>query len=229
MSSNPSSSSMTETYAATTITTEVTVIPRVVTQSEQIARYFTEDLSKFVQDTNINLVTELQIPPDLADSSGGLDTEAIIEMLFDDIAHMLRDTLITGVHLMISERYTDPNTGAYPLRYHAEYTVSKPPPDPQRQKAEEGKRWGGHLAPPKNIWNNARFAMLIDWNPSANERRRQVRRPRYCFDWVPEHSRFDDTSLVRYREGGMTADGASVVVHRQESASPGFDLKGRGR
>ena len=201
----------------------MTVTPRIVTQTEQIARYFSEDLSKFVEDTNIDLIRELQIPPEYAEINGDLDNETIVEMLFDDIAHMLRDTLITGVHLLLSERQIDANTGAYPLRYHAEYTITQTVAR-NNKNVEEGKRWGGHLAPPKDTWRNARFALLIDWNPSANERRRQVRRPHYCFDWVPEHSRFDDTTLVRYRAGGMTTDGATV--NRQESASPNFK-KGR--
>src|SRR5258708_39646384 len=105
------SGSQTETYATVETTVEATVVPRTVTQSEQIARYFTEDLLQFVHDTNINLASELQIPSDYPQN-----TEEVIWMLFDDLSHMLRDRLITGVHLLLSEPDRDPNTHAYPLR-----------------------------------------------------------------------------------------------------------------
>ena len=210
-----SSQSQTETYNYTKDTTRVTVTPRTMTQSEQIARYFTEDLTHFIKLAHINLIEELKIPAEYAN-----DTDEIIEMLYDDLAHMLREGLITGINLLLSEPKRDPNSGAYPLRYHAMYVVQQPSRT-QRTLQSNAQRFGGMLAPPNKVWENARFAMLIDWNPSANERRRQVRRPEYCFDWVPEQSRFDASTLIRFREGGMAFNGATVVV-RTESQSPGF-------
>lgn len=215
------SGSQTETYTSTKDTTEATVVARIVTQSEQIARYFTEDLTHFIDETNFNLIEELQIPSEYARSS-----EEAIELLYDDLSHMLRDRVITGIHLLLSEQKIDPNSQSYPLRYHAMYLITAPPTTaPTRtlqdqQKQQGGLRFGGLLAPPKNSWINARFALLIDWDLSANERRRQVRRPEYHFDWVPRQERFDATTLVRFREGGMTYDGASV--DRTESKSAGF-------
>lgn len=209
------SGSQTETYANTKDTTEVTVVARVMTQSEQIARYFTDDLQRFVQVAHINLMQELAIPAEYASSN-----EEVIEMLYDDLTHMLREGLITGVHLLLSEPRLDPNSHAYPLRYHAQYLINAPS-GVARTLQNNAQRFGGELAPLQRIWENARFALLIDWNPSANARRRQVRRPAYCFDWVPDQDRFDATCLIRYREGGMTYNGV-VVVERTESASPGF-------
>jgi hypothetical protein len=210
------SGSRTEAYAYTKDTTEVTVVPRIITQSEQIARYFIEDLTELVKLTNIDLITTLDIPSEYARS-----VDDILSMLFDDLSHMLRDSLITGVQLLLSEPKVDPNTHAYPLRYHAIYTIHMNTPGRTLKRPETTqRRFNGHLAPPKNVWIDARFALLIDWNPTAAERRRIAHRPEYWFDWVPEQARFDATSLVRYREGGMTFD--EVRVDRTEARSPGF-------
>jgi hypothetical protein len=173
----PTSGSVSETFATTTETTEVTVVPRVITQSQQIARYFAEDLLQFLKDARIDLARELQIPADY--TQGPVE---LVEMLYDDLTHMLRDGLITGIHLLLSEQKADPATHAYPLRYHAWYLIQMPE---RTLKNSEAKRFGGKLAPPKKIADDARFVLLIDWNMTANERRRQARRPEYCFDWVP--------------------------------------------
>jgi len=207
------SNAVTETYALTTATTDVTVVPRIITQSEQIARYFTEDLEKFVEQSHIDLIKVLEIPPDQAYS-----TRDVIYMLFDDISHMLRDGLITGIHLLLANPDIDKNLHAYPLRYHAMYTINVPARS--LKESNESQRFNGFLAPPHNVWVGARFALLIDWNPTANSNRHRIRRPEYCFDWVPEHNRFDETSLIRYREGGMAFAGATV--NRAEFKSPGF-------
>jgi len=208
------SDSQTETYESTKQTVKTQVTPRVATQSEQVARYFVDDLTHFVQDTNIDLIKELDIP-----SEDNISNSEAIEMLFEDLAHMLRDNIITGIHLLLSDPQRDPNSGAFPLRYHAMYLVSQSS-HTQRSLSPTTQRAGGSLALPRNVWLEARFTLLIDWNTSANERRRQVRRPEYCFDWVPKQAKYDATTLIRYREGNMTVNGAAVV-ERRESRSPG--------
>src|SRR6266436_5835534 len=164
--SSPISGSQTETYTYTRETVETMVFPRVITQSDQIAHYFTDDLEEFLRVTNINLAHTLQIPTEYPQ-----DTKDIVMMLYDDLSHMLRDGLITGIHLLLSELELDPNSHAYPLRYHAMYVIN----NPERSLKPPGaaRRFGGALALPKDVWRNTRFALLIDWNPSANERRRQ--------------------------------------------------------
>jgi hypothetical protein len=214
--------SFTDTYTYTKETVETIVVPRIITQSDQIAHYFTEDLEEFVRLSHTDLAKVLQIPPEYPQ-----DTGDIILMLYEDIAHMLRDQLIIGVHLLLSEMHPDPNTGAYPLRYHARYSIT---PDNNiyplaPSTSTTAQRTGKSIAPPTNIWREARFALLIDWNPSAKERRQKVRRPEYCFDWVPEEARFDATNLVRYSKGGMLSDSARVdseTVIREELTSPAY-------
>lgn len=201
-------------------TVKATVVPRTIAQSEQIARYFTEDLEKFIDESHINLMRELEIPSDYAQ-----DTGEIIQMLFDDLSHMLRDSMIIGIHLLLGEPSVDPNTHTYPLRYHAEYTITPTGRDLRSGSGDKDKyssqRINGYLAPPRSAWIGAKFSLLIDWNPTTSERRRTARRPEYWFDWTPKQDRFDASSLVRYREGGMAFDGANVV-RRDESKSPGY-------
>lgn len=209
-----STSSTQDTFASTAATTEALVM----TQTQHVARYFIEDLSQFVRLTNIDLIKELEIPADPAYGS----RDEIIELLFDDLTHMLGEGLITGIHLLLSEPQPDPMTGRYLLRYHATYTVNQSGPG-QRHLAADVQRFGGSLAPPKRVWERARFALLIDWNRSADERRRQVHRPRYFFDWVPPEATFDGRSLVRYREGGLTYNGATIV-DRVEARSAGYPV-----
>ncbi len=200
---NAKSGSFSETYAETKQTVEVTVVPRIMTQSQEIARYFTDDLKQFLKDTRINLARELQIPPEYTH-----DQDILVEMLFDDLTHMLRDGLITGIHLLLSDPNPDKNTGAYPLTYHARYVINMPE---RNLKVANARQFGGRLSPPKKFKAGTRFALLIDWNPNANERRRQVRKPDYCFNWVPETVRYDETTVVRFNEGGMTVDSATVT------------------
>jgi hypothetical protein len=203
-------------FAATKETTEATVIPRIVTQSQQIARYFTDDLKYFLRETGFDLIKYLDIPDDYPQ-----DTDEVIEMLYEDTSHLIRDKLITGINLLISDPDPDPNLrGAYRLRYYALYQLEVPN---RVLKLEDAKRFGGYLAPPPAAWRGTRyrFALLIDWEPSANEKRRKAMRPEYCFDWVPEQASFDARTLVRYRSGGMTMDGARVVT-RDELASPDY-------
>src|SRR6266571_2943562 len=146
------SGSQTETYAATQDTTEATVTPLVMTQTEQIARYFTDDLSHLIDLANIDLIKELEIPPD---SGFGVTRQEIIEMLYDDLTHMLRERLITAIHLLLSKPQRDPNTGAYPLRYHATYTIHQQGQGERRLLAQV-QRFGGRIAPPERVWVGAR-------------------------------------------------------------------------
>ncbi|HEU5382461.1 MAG TPA: hypothetical protein VFV38_44180 [Ktedonobacteraceae bacterium] len=215
------SGSYVEAYAVAETTEKVTVVPRTIAQSEQIARYFIEDLEHFIAETHIDLMYELGVPSEEAQ-----DSEEVMRKLFDDLSQLLRNSMITGIHLLLSEPTADPNSSQYKLRYHAEYTINTPARDirPDREQYTS-QRINGYLQPGRGIWLGAKFALLIDWNPSMNERRRNARQPEYWFNWLPRQERFDPTTLVRYREGGMAFDGANVV-HRSESTAPGYDARG---
>ncbi len=208
--SSSGASSGTRTFLDTKETEFSTVVPSIISRSEHIAQFFVDDLEEFLRLTRIDLAEELQIPFDYPQ-----DARDIVAMLYDDLTHMLRDELIIGIHLLLSDNALDPNTGAYPVRYHVQYTIDRSVP-PTSTSSEE-KHFGGLIAPPRDVLQHMRFALLIDWNSSARAKRHRVRRPEYIFDWVPESSRFDATTVMRYRDGGLTADSAQVVkrVERQ--------------
>lgn len=206
-----------EAYAETTEKVTVSIVSRTIAQSEQIARYFLDDLERFLADTHIDLMSELGVPPEEAE-----DSQEVMRKLFDDLAHLLRDSMITGIHLLLSDRTADPNSKQYKLRYHAEYTLMQQARDirPDRERYQS-QRVNGYLKPKNGSWIGARCVLLIDWNPTMNERRRSASQPEYWFNWIPRQERFDPTTLVRYREGGMAFDGANVVS-RVEYTAPGY-------
>src|SRR6266568_459470 len=109
------------TFEHTNMTWKVIFAPRVIAQNEQIIRYFTEDLIGYTHDADIKLAHELQLIPEYTQN-----TQEMIELLYDDFSHMLRNGLINGIHLLLSETQVDPHSGAYPLRYHAMYLINHP-------------------------------------------------------------------------------------------------------
>jgi hypothetical protein len=177
-------------------------------QCDRIARYFAQDMEEFVRRTHVNLAQMLMLPDEYTH-----DSQDIIAMLYEDISHMLRDQLIIGIHLLLAECEIDPNTGAYPLRYHVYYSIETTPP------SSTSDQEGGLLIPPKRIWHNARFALLLDWNPNTYDQRQYVRRNAYCFDWVAEETRFDATNLVPDKNVGKLTDKNAQVI-RKATISP---------
>lgn len=213
--SDPNTGTTAETYPETYVeektTEKTTVTPLITTQSEAIATYFIDDLTDFIRDMRIDLLKYLEFPPEESQ-----DLHEVLQMLFDDLARMLRDRLITGIHLLLSANELDPNVHAYPVLYHAHYQVFVHERILGAPKDEEPKseRWGGRLEPPPIAWTHARFALLIDWAPSASrERRKRVNRKfGYLFDWVPDNARYDPSSLLKFRDGGLTMVGANLAT-----------------
>lgn len=215
--SGSGSSISTSTYLTTDQTVQATIVPKIITQSDEIATYFAEDLEEFVRLTHTDLALAFQVPHEYSQNS-----RDIINMLYEDISHMLRDGLITGVHLVLSDNIMDPGSNAFIVRYHAQYLIDNPDPnistiptqplngqspaDPQ----QDG-RFGGLLAPPKDVWRDSLFALLIDWSPTARNRRHSIHRPEYCFDWVTQEKRFDATNVLQFRDGGLAVDSATVA------------------
>ena len=203
--SNGGSSTGTTLFTDSDETSFTSVIPGIVARSEHIAHYFADDLEEFLRLTHVNLAEELQIPPEYSQ-----DPRDIVAMLYDDLSHMLRDELITGIHLLLSDSKLDPNTGAYPVRYHVQYTIDASHSLAPVSSPSPTGLFGGLIAPPGDALSYRRFALLIDWNRSAQSKRHRVRRPDYNFDWIPESAKFDATTVLRYREGGLSVDGAQV-------------------
>jgi hypothetical protein len=200
--------SRTRTQAGTRTTSRT--VSYLITQSEAVAWYLHEDLRRFVDSQQVNLSELLGIP----DAEPTHTDDELVELLCDDIAHMLRDGLVRRLHLLVYDEQKDLTSNAYPLLYKATYEISL-----QRGLSTEGaRRRGGLLRPPE--LGAGRVAILIDWHPDADAARRQrVRYPSYNMNWVAPDRRYDATTLVHYRDGSLTADGA-VIVRRGEEASP---------
>lgn len=203
---NGSTSSGTTTFIDSDETTFSTVVPSIIARSEHIALYFADDLEEFLHLTHVDLADELHIPSEYSQNP-----RDIVSMLYDDLSHMLRDELITGIHLLLCDSQLDPNTSAYPVRYHVQYTIDASTSHTPPSTSSQPQRFGGLIAPPRDVLRYKRFALLIDWNSSANSKRNRVRRPDYNFDWVPESEKYDATTVVSYRPGGLTVDGAMVI------------------
>jgi hypothetical protein len=193
----------TKTFIETEATTSTTVVPSILSRNEHIAQFFTADLEAFLQLTHLDLANELQLPPDYFQ-----DPRDIIAMLYDDLTHMLQDELIIGIHLLLSDNALDPNSGAYPVRYHVQYTIDTSAGSSGSSASPQP--FGGLIAPPRDVLKQTRLTLLIDWNSSAGSNRTHMRRPYYNFDWVPESARFDGTTVLQYSEGGLTGGGAEV-------------------
>lgn len=213
MSTNsPGTGSQSNTFAHVQGKTQVKTASYTITQSEAVAIYIYEDLTLMIQQRNINLSKLLAIP---SGQNRYTDTQ-MIEFMCDDIAHMLRDGLIQKVHFLLYDQQIDATTKAYPLFYQATYEVSL-----QRGLKPAGpQRHGGSLAPPQSVPRNTGFAILLDWHPNADmDRRQRVVYPAYNMNWVTPGAQYDATTLVRYREGSLTADGATIV-ERNELTTP---------
>ena len=205
--SNTNSASSTFTTSSSTTQTTVSGT-NVITRSDEVAVLFTDDLENLVNITGLDLAEAFQIPYELSH-----DPKDIITMLHEDIAHMLRDSLITGIHMIFSDDEMDKGTNEYLVRYHVHYKVD----NLNTFTSDRGIK-PELIVPPKGIWRDARFSLLIDWSPSAKDRRYRIRRPDYCFDWVIEENRFDATNVICFREGQMVA-GSAELVSRSELTS----------
>lgn len=203
----PGTGTASTTFVATETDTHTKT--RVATKTQQVAHYLAEDLDSFVEQTNLDLARWLGIPRD--QYVGGVNY--LVDLLFDDVERMLRERLITGLHLILSEPEPDKNTHMYTMRYHAHYTIAIPERSLVNDILPE---YGGRLKPPKELAPGARFVLMIDWDPRADTKKiKEAKPPDYFFHWEPLNQRYDANSLVRFREGRL---GTEVV--RIESAAP---------
>ena len=207
-----SSSSGTETFATVASTqTSTFALTTTATRTQQAARYIADDLRGLVREAGINLAAALGIPPD---ESYVTDAEHLAELICNDIEQMLRDRLIIGVHFLLCEKQLDQTTNAFNIKYHVEYKINLP----QRSVIDEVlSGFKDRLLLPRTAAARTRFVLLIDWDPTVNrEEIKLVERPRYFFDWRPPNDRYDASSLVHYRTGGL-----DTIIVRTEFAHPG--------
>lgn len=182
-------------------------IPPILIKAESIARYFIEDLEALIRNTNIDLPAYIQQTP----GELQLNNRDVLSMLYDDIAHMLRDEVIIGLHVLFSDEQKNDDLNSYPLRYLAKYSFDKIGNN-NLEEIKSLKSISGPLAPPENIWCNAHFALTAKWNPIARlDRYLRIRRPSYNFDWQSESPRSQESKPQR-----ELYDGANLRLYREE-------------
>lgn len=202
-------------------------LPLPLVQSFVVAQYFTDDLEELVRLTHTDLMEMLQIPA----SYGQPDNKDILLLLYQDISHMVRDNVISGLHLLLCDANLNSNNGYYPLRYHAFYKIDL---TTEREAiysntSNEFRSDSRLVQPPKEVLQNCRLVILIDWNPAIGEGWREIRRPKYCFDWMNEVTSFDAQMLVDYRDGYLEYGHTSPDPADPAKKIFATDGKGEGR
>lgn len=194
------------TYAEPETEERSKTISYVLTQSAAVAAYVHDDLARLVDAWKIDLAALLRMPRDHVFSN-----DQLIALLCEDIAHMLRNALVSRVRFLLHEHEPTADTGVFPLLYMATYEISVE----RGLRPVRAQRVNGLIDPPNLPRGD--FAILIDWHPNASPAQRdRVRYPTYQFDWRPTGGTYDATTLVRYREGSLTADGATIIARRDE-------------
>lgn len=206
-STTPAALGPLESYQLTPATVEWRLDPRSLPPGhpEYAALALAEDLRHIAQETGIDFAAYLNVPPD----EYLWHAHDLIEELCDDIERMLRFRLLTAVHVILSDPDPDPTTGIYTARYHALYTTEVP------------RILGSDPAPPqhaerpaitRDLWQDARFALVVDWDSKADwQKRSQLRRPAYNFDWATALDPYYPSTVVRYDEGGIARASASPL------------------
>lgn len=197
-------------------------LPVIIEQSEQVARYITDDLTHIVNEAHINLMQEFQIHDGyFAHTSNATNATQqmaeVIKMLSDDLMHMMRDELIVGLHILLSDSEMDKGTNAYRAHYHVHYEI-----DIQSNNTVRPVnivRVGGLVSIPQRVAQGARFDLLIDWSTSAQGQQENICRPNYWFDWVTEEEYLDAIGMEQYQEGRVE-DGTQIIVVRTEGIPP---------
>lgn len=196
-----------ESYQLTPATVEWRIDPRDLSADhpEYVALALAADLRQIALETGIDFAAYLNVPAD----EYLWHAHDLIEEICDDIERMLRYRLLTAIHVLLSDPEPHPATGIYTARYHALYTIEVPRTlgsEPPAQTSVE------RPAITRDLWQDARFALVVDWDAKADwQKRSQLRRPAYNFDWATALDPYYPSTVVRYDEGGIARASASPL------------------
>lgn len=189
---------------------ESTTYTDVLTATEAAARLVGRDLRFLVHTARVSLADQLDVPREMA-----RDEQVVLELLLHDIERMLRQNLISAVHLLLS----DPQANAdnqRTVRYHTRYEVRR-----EHVRSDAWSQWGDIAMAPPRALTDARFTLAISWRPqTSRDKRRSVKPPEYFFAWLPDGRNYDQAGLVRYRFGGVNTSAAQIS--RVEFSRPGY-------
>jgi hypothetical protein len=195
-----------ETFLLTEQTLRGQVDPRLVMydRPEQVAHVLAEDLRLLIDHAALDLAAILGISLDDYLSH----SEDLAEELCDDIERLLQHRLLTAVHLLLCDPLPDPQTGSYRVRYHMEYAAALPrikTPEPSRDALQR------LLASEQGQLERLHVALVVDWDARADmQKRAQLRRPQYNFDWYAEHDPRYEKTVVRFSPA-VIRPGASLL------------------
>jgi hypothetical protein len=181
----------------------------VLTATEAAARFIGRDLRYLVGAARYPLGQQLHVPPEMAK-----DDTVVVELLMHDIERMLRQNLISAVHLLLCDKEVNPNNQRS-VRYYAHYEV-------RRDTVRSGNGvWNDIVKAPPRALINADFTLGISWREGmTREKGRRVRPPEYFFTWLPDGRSYDKLGLEPYRFGGLDADLIQII--RVEYTRPGY-------
>src|SRR5258708_1104731 len=171
-------------------------LPARLEDSRSIAQYLVQGIQELVSHMNLDLASYL--------GSSGKETRELLEMLREDIEHMLYDELINGIRLVIERQRKNQAMEPRLYLYQANYTIVY-----NGRASVIPATMGGLIAPPANLGPHIQFDLQMDWKqPITEDQWRKVRPPFYHFDWSPWMTNvaiYNDKNLVLYREGTFIA------------------------
>ena len=179
--------------------------PPQFTRNTGIAYYLLEDIETLVKSFNFNLASYF--------GSYGKRNEEILDLLYEDIVHMLEEDIINEIRLVIERQDKKLFRRSRLYLYQAIYIIR-----PIDDGFGMDTRVGGMIAPPTNLGLHIQFDLQIGWKPSIVEKQQnpKVHRPFYHFDWNPREANIETNNvrhLILYRVGTF-----SYLVKREEFA-----------
>jgi hypothetical protein len=166
---------------------------------ERLAAAFYEDLHQIARQTTIPPWQALAAPDTYADQP-----DLLARLVSADVEQLLRDQLIAGVALVLSDPADDAAGGAGDasmpvVRYCAAYILRRlVSPLPDEPVAPPYSRTIARFDPSRHAGPASELALLVAWYPtvSAAERAATITFPRYQFQWTALTAvTFDDTQL----------------------------------
>jgi hypothetical protein len=163
-----------------------------------LAHYLKDDLLAYLNDASAPL--DLHRWLDLPRGQYPQKPEYMVHLLCDDIDMLIRDKLITTVHVIFSD--LEMINDHYEMTYHARYFVTVPEWVGRHPEVVLGRGASTRAAP--ETMRDKHFMVLVDWLSGITRARiASMRRHRHFFDWIASSERFDRRTMATYRQGGV--------------------------
>jgi len=177
---------------------------------ERLAAAFYEDLHQIARQTTIPPWQALAAPDTYADQP-----DLLARLVSADVEQLLRDQLISGVALVLSDpAYDAASDASMPVvRYCAAYILRRlVSPLPDELIAPPYSRTIARFDPSRHAGPASELALLVAWYPAVSpaERAATIAFPRYQFQWTALTAvAFDDTQLRPPPETPLVSGGGA--------------------